>query len=134
MTLAPVQVTKAEGVAGLYRGFSSVLIGALPGNMAYFGGYEVGKSVRTQPTSIAPRRCWRWTCEGRDARCCGMQSTLTRATRAEKSRVVTRGFTSTITFSLSACFTRGTGTTHSTSLATSFTAQPRLLDSSTPAP
>jgi hypothetical protein len=53
----PVQVTKAEGVAGLYRGFTSVLVGALPGNMAYFGGYEVGKRVRTPPRLAGVLRC-----------------------------------------------------------------------------
>jgi len=57
-----MQVTKAEGVAGLYRGFTSVLVGALPGNMAYFGGYEVGKSVRAPPHP-AGGAALRGTCE-----------------------------------------------------------------------
>jgi hypothetical protein len=39
------QLLAAEGVAGLYSGFGAVLIGVLPANAAYFGGFEAGKAL-----------------------------------------------------------------------------------------
>ena len=40
-----LQIGSGEGVRGFYRGFGFVLAGDIPGNMAYFGGYELGKAV-----------------------------------------------------------------------------------------
>ena len=39
------QICSGEGLRGFYRGFGFVLAGDIPGNMAYFGGYELGKAV-----------------------------------------------------------------------------------------
>ncbi|KAJ9524066.1 hypothetical protein QJQ45_022575 [Haematococcus lacustris] len=41
---AVAQIFKAEGLAGFYKGFGAVLVGNVPANMAYFGGYELAKS------------------------------------------------------------------------------------------
>ncbi len=35
----------AEGLRGLYRGCSAVLLGTVPANLAYFGGYELGRRL-----------------------------------------------------------------------------------------
>lgn len=43
-----VQMARTEGMQGFYRGFSAVLLGALPGNVCYFGGYELGKRLVTR--------------------------------------------------------------------------------------
>jgi hypothetical protein len=40
-----LQTARADGLAGFYRGFGAVLWGVLPANMAYFGGYELGKRL-----------------------------------------------------------------------------------------
>ncbi|GFH06420.1 predicted protein [Haematococcus lacustris] len=37
-------VAQAEGLAGFYKGFGAVLVGNVPANMAYFGGYELARS------------------------------------------------------------------------------------------
>jgi solute carrier family 25 citrate transporter 1 len=34
-----------EGPIGFYRGFGAVLWGVVPANLAYFGGYELGKAI-----------------------------------------------------------------------------------------
>jgi hypothetical protein len=39
------KIAQIEGARGFYRGFSAVVIGAIPGNLVYFGGYELGKKV-----------------------------------------------------------------------------------------
>ncbi|KAL6755146.1 mitochondrial carrier family [Haematococcus lacustris] len=41
---AVAQILKAEGLAGFYKGFGAVLVGNVPANMAYFGGYELARS------------------------------------------------------------------------------------------
>jgi solute carrier family 25 ornithine transporter 2/15 len=38
-----MQILRAEGIQGLYRGLSSTLLRELPGNFAMFGGYECVK-------------------------------------------------------------------------------------------
>ena len=38
-----VQVAKAEGLYGFYRGFGAVLSGVVPATALYFAGYETGK-------------------------------------------------------------------------------------------
>ncbi|KAG1657964.1 hypothetical protein FOA52_004735 [Chlamydomonas sp. UWO 241] len=40
-----MQVLRADGVRGLYRGFAPAAIGSVPGNAAYFGGYELGRAL-----------------------------------------------------------------------------------------
>ena len=40
-----MQIARDEGLLGYYRGFSVILAGVIPANMAYFGGYELGKSL-----------------------------------------------------------------------------------------
>lgn len=42
---AVLQLARQEGVQGFYKGFSVVLVGVVPANMAYFGGYEAAKAV-----------------------------------------------------------------------------------------
>mmetsp|Transcript_45005 Transcript_45005/g.113944 ORF Transcript_45005/g.113944 Transcript_45005/m.113944 type:complete len:258 (+) Transcript_45005:168-941(+) len=42
---AAAKIGKREGLAGFYRGFGVILWGTVPGNIAYFGGYELGKAV-----------------------------------------------------------------------------------------
>lgn len=41
----PWQISRNEGIAGFYRGFGVILWGSVPGNVAYFGGYELGKAL-----------------------------------------------------------------------------------------
>lgn len=41
-----------EGPPSLYRGFGAILIGVLPANVAYFGGYELGKRIVPQDWGI----------------------------------------------------------------------------------
>ena len=38
-------MARAEGLFGFYRGFSAAALGSVPGNLAYFGGYELAKSA-----------------------------------------------------------------------------------------
>lgn len=40
-----MQVARAEGFSGFYRGFGAVLSGVAPASALYFGGYETGKRV-----------------------------------------------------------------------------------------
>lgn len=42
-----------EGPLSFYKGFGAVLWGLLPANVAYFGSYEVGKSIMPQQWGIA---------------------------------------------------------------------------------
>jgi solute carrier family 25 citrate transporter 1 len=42
-----------EGPVGFYRGFGAVLWGLVPANLAYFGGYELGKAVMPSHWGIA---------------------------------------------------------------------------------
>jgi solute carrier family 25 citrate transporter 1 len=39
---------RSEGPASFYKGFGAVLLGAVPANLAYFGGYELGKRMMPQ--------------------------------------------------------------------------------------
>lgn len=36
---------RREGLAGFFRGFGAVALGTIPGQAAYFGGYECGNFV-----------------------------------------------------------------------------------------
>mmetsp|Transcript_8646 Transcript_8646/g.24860 ORF Transcript_8646/g.24860 Transcript_8646/m.24860 type:complete len:310 (+) Transcript_8646:278-1207(+) len=45
LATAALQVGRTEGLPGFYRGFSTILAGVIPANMAYFGGYELGKAM-----------------------------------------------------------------------------------------
>lgn len=36
---------RTEGIGGFYRGFGAILITAVPANMCYFSGYELGKKL-----------------------------------------------------------------------------------------
>ena len=38
-----LQILRSDGPRGLFRGFGVAAVGGIPGNMAYFGGYELGK-------------------------------------------------------------------------------------------
>jgi hypothetical protein len=56
-------IYRSEGVRGLYRGYSAATIGSIPGQIVYFGGFEVGKSLAqsvllppVDPRSDAPSR------------------------------------------------------------------------------
>ena len=40
-----MQVARAEGLSGFYRGFGAVLSGVVPATALYFGGYETGKRL-----------------------------------------------------------------------------------------
>ena len=46
------KIARAEGIRGFYRGFSAVVLGAIPGNMCYFGGYELGKDLVRKARSV----------------------------------------------------------------------------------
>eukprot|EP00976_Prorocentrum_cordatum_P099240 1191759-Prorocentrum_minimum.AAC.2 len=39
------KIASTEGIRGFYRGFGVVVLGAIPGNLCYFGGYELGKDL-----------------------------------------------------------------------------------------
>jgi hypothetical protein len=39
------QVARSEGLYGFYRGFSAAALGSVPGNLAYFAGYELAKEA-----------------------------------------------------------------------------------------
>jgi hypothetical protein len=41
-----------EGPPSLYRGFGAVLVGVVPANMAYFGGYELGRRLVPQSWGV----------------------------------------------------------------------------------
>jgi Mitochondrial carrier protein len=36
-------VAASEGILGFYRGFAAVVVGSVPGSMAYFGAFEAAK-------------------------------------------------------------------------------------------
>ncbi|KDD74240.1 hypothetical protein H632_c1463p0, partial [Helicosporidium sp. ATCC 50920] len=40
-----MQIYRAEGFRGFYRGFGSILLTVIPANTCYFGGYELGRAV-----------------------------------------------------------------------------------------
>ncbi|GAX77421.1 hypothetical protein CEUSTIGMA_g4866.t1 [Chlamydomonas eustigma] len=40
-----LKILRKDGPQGLYRGFPVAAAGSIPANMAYFGGYELGKSL-----------------------------------------------------------------------------------------
>lgn len=42
---AAAQIARVEGLPSFYKGMSAVLLGSMPGNMAYFGGYEIAQKL-----------------------------------------------------------------------------------------
>eukprot|EP00884_Botryococcus_braunii_P017890 jgi/Botrbrau1/4785/Bobra.0325s0007.2 len=47
------QVAASEGVPGFYRGFGAVLVGSIPGSMAYFGAFEMAKVLLPADSGLA---------------------------------------------------------------------------------
>lgn len=44
-TKAAHKLYQSEGVRGFYRGFGTIILGTIPAQALYFGGYELGKQV-----------------------------------------------------------------------------------------
>lgn len=49
----PAQVAEEEGIRGFYRGFGAVLVGSIPGSVAYYGAFEAAKLVLPPGSGLA---------------------------------------------------------------------------------